>query len=267
MERYANMIEFLLQPLLAGFMVAIMSGLLGVFIVWRRMAYYGDTLSHAALLGISLGYLLGFNQQIGVIVVSMLVALTLVWLQASRRLAGDTLLGVLSHSSLSLGLIALSLVEGVRIDLNALLFGDILLVGSADLVLMAAVLVLVLAILTYLWRPLLSLTVHEELARVEGVNVALVTTVYTLLIALTIAVAMKVVGALLITSMLIIPAAAVRHLAQSPFHMAILSAFAGMLAVVAGLAISFQWDTPTGPSIVVSASLLFLLSMFIPIKR
>ena len=253
--------DFLLHALLAGIGVALVAGPLGSFAVWRRMAYFGDTLAHAALLGVAFGLLLAINLNVAVTLVCLLLALLLVLLQQNRFIATDTLLGILSHSTLALGLVFVSLFGDTRVDLMAYLFGDLLTVSLADVATIFGVSGLVLLLLVLLWRPLLAITVHEELAEVEGVPVRLVRTALMLLIALVIAIAMKVVGVLLITALLIIPAAASRRLTRTPEQMAIGASLLGCLAVTAGLAASFHWDTPAGPSVVLSASCLFLLTL------
>lgn len=249
--------DFLLRALLAGLGVALVAGPLGAFVVWRKMAYFGDTLAHAALLGVALGFLLDFNTNLGVVVVCILLALLLVAMQQKQRLANDTLLGILSHSTLSMGLIALAFMETLRIDLMSYLFGDILAVSNTDLYWIFACAALALTVLIAIWRPLLAITVHEELARVEGVPVTWVKLALMLLIAIVIAVAMKVVGILLITSLLIIPAATARSFARNPEQMAIFAALIGCIAVSGGLFASLEWDLPAGPAIVVSAAVLF----------
>jgi zinc transport system permease protein len=252
--------DFIWRALLAGLGVALAAGPLGSFIVWRRMAYFGDTLAHSALLGVALGFLLGIEANIGVVAVCAGLAVLLVALQQQRHLATDTLLGIMSHGALSLGLVAVSFLETLRVDLMAYLFGDILAVSSRDIAWIWGGGILALALLAVLWRPLLAMTVHEELARVEGVNVTATRLGFMLLVALVIAAAMKIVGVLLITSLLILPAAAARPLARSPEAMAIIAAGAGMAAVAGGLAASLAWDTPTGASIVLASCLLFGLA-------
>ena len=224
--------EFIVRALIAAIGVATIAGPLGSFVVWRRMAYFGDTLSHSALLGVTLGLLLGAEPTLGVIAVCVIVALLMALGQRQRLLASDTMLGILSHSALSLGLVALAFMENVRIDLIGYLFGDVLSVTWDDIALVYGGGTLVLGVLVWLWRPLLAITVHEDLARVEGVPVPLIRIVFMLAIAVTIAVAMKIVGVLLITSLLIIPAATARPLARTPEHMAICASLAGSLAVV-----------------------------------
>lgn len=253
--------DFLWRALLGGVGVALVAGPLGSFVVWRRMAYFGDSLAHSALLGIALGFLLGIDLQLGVIATCVALALILVTLQQQKRLATDTLLGILSHSALSLGLVAVSFMETVRIDLMGYLFGDILAVGRWDLAWIYGGGAAALAVLAAIWRPLLAMTVHEELARAEGVPVTAIRLVFMLAIAVVIAIAMKIIGILLITSLLIIPAATARRFARTPEQMAVLASVAGCLAVAGGLAASLRFDTPSGPSVVVAAATLFLLSL------
>nr|WP_324257431.1 zinc ABC transporter permease subunit ZnuB [Cellvibrio fontiphilus] len=253
--------DFLLLALLAGIAVALVAGPLGAFAVWRRMAYFGDTLAHSALLGVTFGLLLDINLNLAIALGCLLLALILVALQNNRFLATDTLLGILSHSTLALGLVCVSVFSESRIDLLAYLFGDILSVSQGDVISIWVIAVVVLAALIWLWRPLLAITVHEELAQVEGIPVVRVRTALMLLMALVIAIAMKVVGVLLITALLIIPAAASRRLSRTPEQMAIIASLLGMLAVVAGLAASYFWDSPAGPAIVLSTTAIFCLTM------
>ncbi len=260
----ASMPDFLVYALLAGLALALVAGPLGSFVVWRRMAYFGDTLSHSALLGVALGMLLDINLTLAVTVGCVLIAVLLVALQHKEWLASDTLLGILAHSTLSLGLVVLALTENVRVDLMAYLFGDLLAITATDLAWMLGGLLIVLVLMSMLWRSLLSITVHEELARVEGLPVTAIRLALMLLIAIVIAVAMKVVGVLLITSLLIIPPAAAQRHARTPEQMALGASVLGMLAVLGGLALSWQLDTPAGPSIVVCAAGMFMLALAIP---
>lgn len=251
--------DFIWRALIAGLVVAVVAGPLGSFVVWRRMAYFGDSLSHSALLGIALGILVGINTTLSLLIVCLAIAALVVWMESRQRLSHDTLLGIFAHSSLSLGLVALSLIQGLRIDLMAYLFGDILAVTTTELYWIMAGGIAMLIALLMIWRPLLALTVNEDLAKVEGVRVDLMRLLFMLLMALVVAVSIKLVGVLLITSLLIIPAAVARQFARSPEQMALLAALAGGVSVLGGMFVSLQWDTPTGPSIVVVASLLFFL--------
>lgn len=258
--------DFLLYALVAGVGVALVAGPCGTFVVWRRMAYFGDTLAHSALLGVALGFILQINPLFAVMLVCLSLATLLFFLQRQQRLPSDTLLGILSHSALSIGLVSLAFLENLRVDLMAYLFGDILAVSTEDLVIIYLCAGVALGVLTLLWKPLLAISLHEDLARVEGVRVDLVQFSFSVLLALVVALMMKVVGLLLITSLFILPAAAVRRLSRSPEQMAVLAALAGALAVCGGLAGSWHWDTPAGPSIVVAAALLFAVTQLLPAR-
>ncbi|MFV3073869.1 metal ABC transporter permease [Niveispirillum fermenti] len=258
--------DFLVRALLAGIGMALVTGPLGCVVVWRRMAYFGDTLSHSALLGVALGFLAGIGAGAGIVLVCLVIAVSLTLLQEQRRLASDTLLGIISHSTLSLGLVAMALLGSVRVDLLSYLFGDILAVADADLYAIWAGGAVVLALLAWIWRGLLALIVDEDLARVEGVPVRRIRLGFTLLIAVTIALAMKIVGILLVTSLLIIPAATARRFVRGPEAMALLSVLIGMGTVVTGLAASLWADLPTGPAIVSAGAFLFLISHLLPAR-
>lgn len=255
----SGMDDFMLRALVAGIGVALIAGPLGCFVVWRRMAYFGAALAHSALFGVALGLLLGVSPTFGIIAVSLAVAFMLVGLQSQRHIASDTLLGILAHGMLALGLVATALIETVRVDLMSYLFGDILAVGTTDIIWIFGGAVVALAALALIWRPLLAMTVHEELAQVEGVPVVVTRLVFMVIIAVVIAVAMKVVGILLIVSLLIIPAAAARPFARTPELMAVMAAVAGCIAVIGGLGASLTWDVPAGPAIVLVAVVLFVI--------
>ena len=257
------MSDLLLYALLAGYGVAVLAAPLGCFVVWRRMAYFGDTLSHSALLGVSFGLLMDINMNLAVIGCSLLLAFLLVTFQEKQKIASDTLLGILAHSSLSLGLVAVSF-SNVRVDMMAYLFGDLLAVSLNDLYWIYGGGAMVMGVLLWLWKPLLSMAIHGELAQVEGVPVKKIRMILTMLMALVIAVAMKIVGVLLITAMMIIPAATAQRLAKTPEQMAVFAALFGLVSVSGGLAASWQLDTPAGPSVVVASFFLFLFSHLIP---
>jgi zinc transport system permease protein len=252
---------FFLRALAAAIGIALVAAPLGCFVVWRRMAYFGATLAHSALLGIALGILLGVSPSLGVAASAIAIALIVTLFERQRLIGRDTLLGILAHAGLALGLVALSFVEGPRIDLMAVLFGDVLAVSGADLIWIGGGGAAVLAVLAILWRPLLAVTLNEELARAEGVAILPVQLGFMLTLAVTIAIAMKVVGILLIVSLLIIPAATARPFARTPEQMALGAAAVGALSALGGLVASLHWDTPAGPSIVVAATVLFALGL------
>lgn len=251
--------DFFVRALLAGIGVALVAGPLGCFIVWRRLAYFGDTLSHSALLGVVLAFLLQINITLAVFGVCAAVALSVLALQRNASLSSDSLLGMLAHSSLALGLVALAFMSSVRVDLMGFLFGDILAVSQLDLAVIYIGGGIVIAVLFFVWRALFAATVNYDLAEAEGLRPDRANIVFMLLMAIVIAISMKIVGVLLITALLIIPAATARQLARGPEQMALIAAGIGVIAVVSGLLASLEWDTPSGPSIVVAAAALFVL--------
>lgn len=254
--------DFVIYALLSGLAVAMLTGPLGCLVVWRRMAYFGDTLAHSALLGVALSIMWRVHPVLGVALLGVLIAGSLVWLQRNRDLATDTMLGILAHTSLGLGLVVIAILQsrGMRIDLNAFLFGDILAVTQNELWLLLLAVVIILPLIVWIWRPMIALSIHEDLARVDGVPVMKIRLIFMLLMAVVVAIAMKITGILLITALLIIPAAAARKFSSSPEQMALLAMLSGMVSVLLGIMASLQWDTPTGPSIVVAAALLFFIS-------
>ncbi|MGH6814246.1 MAG: iron chelate uptake ABC transporter family permease subunit [Hyphomicrobiaceae bacterium] len=241
---------FLLRAFAAGFGLALLAAPLGCFVVWQRMAYFGETIAQASLIGIAIGLFLKTDPMAPALGVSVLVGLLLIALQRQKLLPLDSLLGLMAHAALAAGVIATSLARGGSVDLMGYLFGDIFAVTVEDLLWIAAGGAVVLGVLMWLWRPLLALSVHEELAVAEGIDGGLVRAVFVLLLALVVALAMKIVGILLIISFLIMPAAAARPFAATPERMAVLAALVGGSGVAGGIGLSLAFDTPGGPSIV-----------------
>ncbi len=256
---------FLWRALLGGIGVTLIAGPLGCFVVWQRMSYFGSTLAHSALLGVILSLWLEVPAVWGMLLVCTLLSWLLLWLfersRYSQEWSSDVILGVVGHTMLALGLIVLSKLERIRIDLNALLFGDVLAIGEADLWAILAVGIIVYVTLFFIWRRLLLITLSEELAQVEGIAVGRIRLLYLSLLALVVAVAIKVVGMLLLISLLIIPAAVARKFSNTPERMAILACACGMLSVLGGLWLSVCLDWPAGAAIAAVASVFFAFSI------
>lgn len=251
--------SFMSFALIGGLGLALIAAPLGVFVVWQRQSYFGATLAHSALLGVSIGLFLQTNLTLTVITVSLFIAWGIFHLGQYKELSSDTLLGILAHSSLALGLILISVQENVQIDLMGYLFGDILSINMTDLILIFSIGVLIALFYRAHWEDLLNLTLNRELAQVEGAQVKRIQLQYVLLLALMIALSMKIVGVLLVTSLLIIPAAAARRLSNSPEKMLFISIVLGVASVLLGLIASYFADLPTGPAIVMVSTLIFLL--------
>lgn len=256
------MSDFILYAIVAGIGIAVITGVMGCFVVWKRMAYFGDSLAHSAMLGVALGISLGFGVNFGVIAVCTGFSLVLFAMERRGTLASDTLLGIFSHGALSTGMVLISLLD-LRVDLHAFLFGDILTVTRDDIQFIFAGGAIILTLMLVNWEKLILMTVSVDLARAEGVRTTLLHLLFLLLMTLVVAVSVRIVGVLLITSMLIIPAAAARQLSPSPEIMAILASLIGMVAVLSGLFSSLYVDIPTGPAMVVSLMLIFIASSLV----
>ena len=252
----------MIRAALAGLGVALAAAPLGCFVVWRRMAYFGDATAHAAILGVALSLGFGISVFVGALVVALIMA-SIVSSLSGRGFAMDTLLGVLAHSALAFGLVAVSFLPGARLDLMSYLFGDILAVGKGDLAIIWGGAALVIALLVWRWQALLTATLNPDLAQASGINPKREQLVLTLALAMVVAVAIKVVGVLLIAALLIIPAAAARPLVRTPEHMAIVAAIIASIATLGGLRAAFALDTPPGPTIVCGAAIVFGLTNLI----
>jgi zinc transport system permease protein len=251
--------DFFIRAMLGGLGVALAAGPLGCFVVWRRMAYFGDATAHAALLGVTLALALDMPVVVGVAFAALAMALA-VSLASGRTYAMDTMLGVASHGALALGMVSLSLLPNVRIDLTGFLFGDILAVSRADLAVIWLGAAMVAGLMAWRWRNLLLATLNEDLAVSAGVDAERERLILTLALALLVAVAIKAVGVLLITAMLIVPAAAARVFAQTPEAMMRIAVGVGVASVVVGLEGSLWLDLPAGPAIVTAAVVILLLT-------
>jgi len=251
--------DFMVRALLAAVGTAVACGALGCFVVWRRMAYFGDAVAHAAILGVAASLLFEVSIPLGVLVVSLAMGL-LVGRFSTQQVTPDSMLGVLSHSALALGLVAVSLMPDVRVDLDAYLFGDILVVSRMDLLVIWGGAAVVCGVLAVRWQALLAEILSNDLAYASGLNPARDRLVLTLLIAAVVAVSIKVVGALLITAMLIIPAAAARMIARGPEGMAAWATAVGVVAAIGGLYAARSFATPAGPSIICGAAALFCVA-------
>ena len=253
--------DFFIRAVVGGVGVALLAGPLGCFIVWRRLAYFGDTLAHSALLGVAMALLLDMNITLTVFIISVIVSMLLVLLQRKANLSSDALLGLLAHATLAVGLVVLGFMTWVRVDLMGFLFGDILAITVQDIVVIWCGGITVIILLSVIWKTLLASTVSYDIAVAEGLRPDLANFAFMVLMAGVIAISMKIVGVLLITALLIIPAATSRKFSASPEIMAVLASILGASSVWLGLEGSLEWDTPAGPSIVVAALAFFVISL------
>ena len=258
--------DFFIRALIAGIGVSIVAGPLGCMVVWRRLSYFGDTLSHSALLGVTIAYSFSINISLSVFIISGLIALLLLALQKKTKLPGDALLGLLSHSTLAVGLVIIGLLSSIRFDLMGLLFGDILSVTIEDIFIIWLGGLIILGILYFIWKSLFAATVSYDLAAAEGMKPDVSNLIFTILLAGVIAISIKMIGVLLITGLLLIPAAMARNISNNPLQMIIFSVLGGILSVIIGLFSSLEFNTASGPSIIAASLMLFVLSL-LPLKR
>ena len=254
--------DFFIRALIAGLGIALVTGPLGCFVIWRRLSFFAGTLAHSSLLGVTLAFSFDINISFSVLLISSAVALILLRLQKTTKLPSDALLGLLAHSSLAIGLVVIGYLSYIRFDIMGLLFGDILAVNKRDLLVIWAGGAIILLVLKIIWKPLFASTVNYELAEAEGMKPEKINAVFTILMAAVIAISIKMVGILLITGMLIIPAAMARNLANNPQQMIVFSIIGGVLSVFIGLYSSLQFNSASGPSIITAALVLFILSTF-----
>ena len=256
--------DFFIRALIAGVGVAIVAGPLGCFVIWRRLSYFGDTLSHSALLGVTLAFSFSINISFSVFIVSGMIAILLLKLLERTKLPADALCGLLAHSSLAVGLVIIGFLPFIRFDIMGLLFGDILSVTINDIIAIWLGGSMILIVFYTIWKPLFASTVNNELAEAEGMKTERAKIIYTLLLAGVIAISIKMIGVLLITGLLLIPQAMARNLSVNPRQMIVLSIFGGIISVIIGLFCSLEINTASGPTIIVVALVLFILSMFAP---
>ena len=253
--------DFFIRALVAGIGIALVTGPCGCFIIWRRFSFFAGTLAHSALLGVTMAVFFEINIAFAVFLISASLAIILLQLQKKTKLPNDALLGLLAHASLAVGLVILGFLSSIRFDIMGLLFGDILAVNQIDLMFIWIGGALILIILKIIWKPLFASTVNYELAEAEGMKPNRANAIFTILMAAIIAISIKIVGLLLITGMLIIPAAIARNISNSPQQMVFLSVVGGLLSVVTGLFLSLEFNTPSGPSIITAALILFCFSL------
>lgn len=253
--------DFFIRALIAGLGVSLITGPMGCFTIWRRLSFFGDTLAHSALLGVTMALTFELNIPLAVFVISSIIAVMLLSLQKKTRLPGDALLGLLAHSSLAIGLVVIGFLSNIRFDVMGLLFGDILAVNKVDILIIWIGGALILIILKFIWKSLFAATVNYDLAEAEGMKPDRASIIFTILMAAMIAIAIKMVGLLLITGMLIMPASMARNLSDNPSKMVVLSIVGGIMSVSIGLFASLEFNSPSGPSIITAALILFLLSL------
>ncbi|MBX7146680.1 MAG: metal ABC transporter permease [Alphaproteobacteria bacterium] len=249
--------SFILYALVAGIGVALLSGPLGCFLIWQRLAFFSDTLAHSALLGIGISLWFHLNPLWGIFLVTLIIAFLLTITRHKKILIHDGFLNLLSTTSLSLGLILISVNPGVQSNLMTYLFGDILTITFKDIILIYCMGGIFLTVIWIFWRPLLAVTVDPDLAVIHKIPIIKIRLLFMVMIAITIAVAIQIMGIILITALFIIPAMVARYFSSSPEKMVLLATLIGIFVVIGGLILSFYLDWPAAPSMVLMATTFF----------
>jgi zinc transport system permease protein len=266
-RRAANMIDwlddFLVRSILAGLMMVSIAAPMGCLMVWQRLAFLSDTLGHAAVLGVGIGLLLEVNPMFGVLAVVILIVFSLSQVANFNNALSETTLAIISHTGLAGGLILLGALPSNSVSLEAILFGDLLATTRADLLMILLTTLILLILLLRHWRPFVALSVSREIAQAEGISVRKEQFLMYMMIALLVAVLMKVMGVLLIAAMLVIPTTSARLLSHNPEKMVFFSAVFGILSLAGGITSSFQFDWQTGPSIVLSATAFLIITLLV----
>ena len=255
--------DFLVRSVIAGLIMVVIAAPMGCLMVWQRLAFLSDTLGHAAVMGVGLGLLLEVTPVFGVLAVALLIVFSLNRVNSFNSALSETTLAIISHTGLAGGIILVGLLPAQSVNLEAILFGDLLATTSADLTRLLITTVVLLLLLLHHWRSFVAVSVSREIAQAEGIEVRKVQFLMYIMIALLVAVMMKVMGVLLIAAMLVIPTTSARLFSRSPEQMVAVSALYGLGALVGGISSSFQFDWQTGPAIVVSATMLLLVTLAI----
>ena len=255
--------DFLVRSILAGLMMVSIAAPMGCLMVWQRLAFLSDTLGHAAVLGVGIGLLLEVNPMFGVLAVVILIVFSLSQVANFNNALSETTLAIISHTGLAGGLILLGALPSNSVSLEAILFGDLLATTRSDLLMILVTTLILLVLLIRHWRPFVALSVSREIAQAEGISVRKEQFLMYMMIALLVAVLMKVMGVLLIAAMLVIPTTSARLLSQNPEQMVWFSAAFGILSLAGGITGSFQFDWQTGPSIVLSATIFLVVTLLV----
>ena len=255
--------DFVVRSVIAGLLMITIAAPMGCLMVWQRLAFLSDTLGHAAVLGVGLGLWLQLHPMVGVLAVVVLIVISLSRVVSFNNALSETTLAVISHSGLAAGLILLGTMPSQTISLESILFGDLLATTVTDLGLIFATVVILVFLLLQHWRSFVAVSVSREVAQAEGIEVRRLQFLMYLMIALLVAVMMKVMGVLLIAAVLVIPTSSARLLSKSPEQMVLISALFGAASLGGGMLSSFQFDWQTGPAIVLSAAVLLIVTLLV----
>ena len=259
--------NFILLAIISGIGIAFITGLLGCFVVWKKMAYFGESLGHSAVLGIGIGLLLGIGDNIAVLLVIITFSLIVTYLQNKEAFSNDLILAVLAHGLLSIGIILISINPDPNFNLHSFLFGDILTVSLNEIFLIFLSAIFIYLIILTNWKALLITIISKDLAKSQNINNFKIELLFTFTMALAVAISIKIIGALLITSMLIIPSSCAKQLVNNPKNMVIISIIISILSILIGILCSYYFDIPSGPAIILTSFSAFFIINLLKSKK
>ena len=258
---------FMQKAFMAGILVSLLTGLISVFIVLRKMSFVGAGISHAAFGGVAIGFFAGVNPLLTAIVYSIMVAIGIESTGRTGRISEDVSIGIFYSVSMALGVALVSLSKSYNVDLFGYLFGNILAISETDIVLTVVTFVLVSGFMLIFLKDLFLSSYNEELAQVSGVNVVLLNKLFMAALAVTIVISIRIVGIILVSALLVIPGATARLFAKGLLSMLVLSCLAGVISVISGLLLSYEYDIAPGASIVLASAFIFFISLLLKKKR
>lgn len=253
-------LPFMQRALVGGVLLAVLLASLGVIATLRRMAFFGEGIAHASLAGLAIAVLTGLAPLPIAVAWALLVALVIFILEKRTTLPRDTVIGILFTASMSLGVVLMSFMHGYQPELLTFLFGSILAVDTMDILFIAIATAIILTGLAANARSLVLVSLNEDSARVAGIRADVVTLLLYFALAVAMVLGVHMLGIILVSALLVIPAATARLLAPSLRAYVLLANIVSVLAVLAGLVISYFYDLPSGATIVLVATALFALS-------
>ena len=258
---------FMQKAFIAGILVSLLTGLISVFIVLRKMSFIGAGISHAAFGGVAIGFFTGLNPLFTAIIYSIAVAIGIESTGRKGRISEDVSIGIFYSVSMALGVALVSLSKSYNVDLFGYLFGNILAITQTDIILTVLIFVLVSGFIVLFLKDLFLSAYNEELARISGVRVVLLNHLFMISLAVSIVISVRIVGIILVSALLVIPGATARLFAQGLISMIVLSCLTGVVSVISGLLIAYQYDIAPGASIVLASAFIFFLSLVLKKKR
>ena len=251
------------KALFVGIMVSLISGLISVFVVLRRMSFIGAGISHAAFGGVAIGFFTGINPTITAIIYTIAVALGIELVSRKGKISEDVSIGIFFASSMALGIVLVSLSREYTVDLFGYLFGNILAITKEEVLLSLFVAIFVIGLIMLFLKEIFLTSYNEEIARVSGISVRAINILFLIVLSVSIVISIKIVGIILVSALLVIPGATAQLFAKNVYFMIVASCGFAVFSTILGLLLSYEFDIAPGGSIVLTATVLFLIALFL----